>query len=122
MVTIYISTDSNEVREILEPIKPKRNELIDNYIISQDRIKLDGIFERSIITNILMRYGREIQKGKGLSFNPMSIISGDLTENETGNLVKRLVKEGLFIAISNNKGKIKHYIPDKYDGCQGGFY
>lgn len=128
MKLIYIGTDSNEVREILGL---KEGELRD-YFFTKDEIETNEFFQPLAIINIPpIPDGKEIQDALKLRFNPMSMISRDLTgnvsrgpitEDEIKNLEKKLAKEnGLNVAIVNDKREVEHCARKKYDGYQGGF-
>ena len=131
MILIYIGANSNEVREILGSIKLKEGELMD-YFFTKDGIETNEFFQGLAIINIPpIPDGKEIQDALKLRFNPMSVISRDLTgnvsrgpitEDEIKNLEKKLAKEnGLNVAIVNDRREVEHCARKNYDGYQGGF-
>jgi len=111
---IYISTDSNEVKQILEKRELQWNEFVNNYNFSSDKIKLNG--KCHTITNLPMIDGEEIKNKYKLYFSPMSVIN--LPLKNSNNLIKKLAREGLYVSIINN-GKVENHFPTKYDGYQG---
>ena len=117
MITIYISTDSNEVRGILEPVKLGEEEFVRDYNFSIDRIRLNG--QSFLIKNFPVDQGKEIQKTLELHFNPMSVISGNINAQNKNHLIKKLVNEGLKVDEVDNRG-VKHHFSNKYGSYQGG--
>lgn len=101
---IYISTDSNEVKAIIEGKVP--DNLIEDYDFSEDSIRLNG-YSVNII-NLPISEAARIQRVRNLGFNPLSFI-GRCNEAQKACLVKKLVnEEQQFIAVID-KGIVEHY-------------
>ncbi len=120
MEQIYVSTDKSEIIDILKLKHHPSKSGIETGDFKEEIIKKNG-FTFSI-ADLSITYGENIQKNNKLEFNPMSVIQGDFNKRLTNNLIKKLVGQGLWIAIPNN-GETKHFFPTKYEGYQGGgFY
>ena len=52
-----------------------------------------------------MNNGKEIQRSLKLNFNPMSIISEDLSESQGNYITEALFREGLFVTKINVEEK-----------------
>jgi len=115
----YISTDSNEVKVIVErPYElQKVFSLVRDYDFSEDVIRVNGISVP--IANIPMEVGEKIKKREGLFFNPVSVILAKLDPEREKNLIQKLVREGVVIAKVDGRS-VEHSFPTKYDGYQGG--
>ena len=101
---IYTTTDSNEIRAIVEGRIPKC--LIHNYDFPTDRIYLRG-YAGITITNIPLSDSMRIQKKMNLKFFPCSVINC-FNKRQKTDLIKKLVGQGLFVAVSDN-GNLEHY-------------
>ena len=105
---IYVSTDSNEVRAILEdfdsskdPHVANNKRLVRDYHQTFDKIH----FDRSpIIMNLPINFSTEIQRKYNLKFNPISVIEDNpLTPSAKNILISMLTREDYFVAIKNGK-------------------
>lgn len=113
--TIYVSADSNEIRAIIE--KNNSREFVRGYNFTTDKLKFNGrVLD---MTNFTIDFGAKIQRDYKLEFNPFCVVHGDLNEKQSESLIRKLVKEGLWVAELNGICA-EHHFPTKYYGYQGG--
>lgn len=102
---IYFGTDSNEVRAIIEG--DNLSHLVDNYNLSTDKIRLDGI--DNIIINLTHNVGKELKKIHKLNFIPLSALSGMMNIADNNYIIHKLKQASILADV-----------PKKYEGFQVG--
>jgi|GEM_PF-3342675 hypothetical protein len=110
---VYVSTDLNEVKAVLEGKCPNSKELIKDYtFMGEGIVHLKGLDLK--IRNISCEDGKSIQKNNCLKFNPTSkvYIPENIAISKVKDMVKKLVSNGeLFVAVSNNGSSTQHFFP-----------
>ncbi|MDP2628357.1 MAG: hypothetical protein Q8P15_00475 [Nanoarchaeota archaeon] len=100
----YISTDSNEVKQIFERRRLDERDLVKGYELTEDLITVDNTILP--IINLPVNIGKEIKNNYNLIFNPMSAVflAEVLPKRTKKCLMKKLKEQGLMITLISQDG------------------
>lgn len=104
MITIYSSTDSNEVKGIIEGKRFGPNSVYNDYLVVGEN--------RLGINDLPIKIGAGIQRSFNLDFNPSTVV---YCNNQTlaEFIIRRLVINNLFVSSMNGNGLINYLTPKK---------